>query len=188
MKHQTSFVNLPTNLVPVLSVFSWSTALLMLLLAVYLVYSGNVLEQKNVRLHNQHQKLQAKLALYENKYVDDKNQLTLEQYEHLKLRVEKLNNLTEFFGQDVSLILSRLETLVPPGSFLVSLSYRSLSDELILVIESADVSDLTQFVDRLETAELFSDVAIVRQDNVKNKGRAAVQFEIHMKNSANEKG
>lgn len=183
MKLQTSFVKSPANLIPALSILNWGAALLMLLMAVYLVYSGYAYKQENVLQQNQLQKLQTKLEVFESENARKTNQLTLEQFDRLKQRVTKINQLTEFSGQDISLLLSELEKQMPDKSYLVSLSYRSLSDELILVVESADVAKLTLFIDRLETSGLFREISIVRQDNVKHKGHAAVQFEVHLKNT-----
>lgn len=182
MKLKTSFVYAPTNLVPALALTSWGLALGMLVLAGYLILSGLEFQKMNTVLANEQHRLQVKLTT-----IHDVNeqQLTRERYELLKNRIATINRLTGMNGMDISWILSQLESLMPEQCYLQALNYRSVTDDLLLVIESADVSKLTQFIDQLETNGLFSDITIVRQDQVNIRGKKAVQFEIRLKSGKN---
>lgn len=182
MMLKTSFVNTPVNLVPALAISSWGLALGMLLLAAYLIFAGQEFQEKNAALANEHEKLQTKWA---SVYDVNKQQLSRERFDQLTSRIATINSLTELSGLDVSLILSQFERLMPDQTYLLSLNYRSVTDDISLVIESFEVAKLTRFIDQLEADSLFSNISIVRQDNVKIKNQTAVQFEVHLK-SANQ--
>ena len=184
MKLKTSFINTPVNLVPALAITSWGLAIGLLLLAIYLIFAGQQLQKKNIVLAEEQQKLNAKWTAV---YDVNKQQLTRKRFDQLKSRLATINQLTEMDGLDISLILSRLEGLMPDQFYLLSLNYRSVTDDLSLVIESSDVAKVAGFIDKLETDNLFGDISIVRQTHVSSKGRTAVQFEIHLK-SGNGRG
>jgi Tfp pilus assembly protein PilN len=185
MKLKTNFVNTPLNLVPLFSIINWGLALGLLILSIYLVLDGNRLQQKNIVLVDQQKKLNDQWLTVSDQ---SKQQLTRDRFDKLKIRFATINQLTEMTGQDVSLILSRLESLLPDQSYLLSLNYRSNTDELALVIESSDVGKLTDFIESLEKDKLFSDISIVRQDHVSRKGQTAVQFEVHVKSMTSMRG
>lgn len=185
MKLKTNFVNAPVNLLPAFCMTTWGFALVFLVLAVYFIFEGHQLQEKNIILVGQHGKLNEQWESVSDK---SKQQLTRDSFDKLKSRLAVINQLTEMTGQDVSLILSHLENLIPDQSFLLSLNYQSNADELSLLIESSDVEKLTDFIESLEKDKLFGHISIVRQDHVSRKGKAAVQFEVHVKSMINMGG
>lgn len=184
MKLKTSFVSTPLNLLPALAITSWGLATGLLALTIYLVFSGLQLEESTIALVEEQEKLNSKWTA---DYEVNKKQLTRQRFEQLKSRLNAVNQLTEMGRQDISLILSQLERLMPDQFYLLSLNYRSVTDDLSLVIESPDTAKVADFIDKLETDKLFADISIVRQMQVSNKGRTAVQFEVQLK-TRNQRG
>lgn len=185
MKLRTNFVTTPVNLVPVFYMATWGLALGFLVLSVYFIFDGHQLQEENIVLVGQQEKLNDQWVSVSDK---SKQQLTRDSFDKLKIRLAAINQLTEMTGQDVSVVLSHLEYLIPDQSYLLTLNYRSNTDELSLVIESSDVEKLTDFIESLEKDKLFGYISIVRQDHISRKGKAAVQFEVHVKSMINRRG
>ena len=184
MKLRTNFVDTPVNLVPVFYIATWGLALGFLLLSVYFIFDGHQLKQENIILVGQQEKLNNEWLSVSDK---SKQQLTRDSFDKLKIRLDVINQLTEMTGQDVSLILSHLEYLIPDQSYLITLNYRANTDELSLVIESSDVEKLTDFIESLEKDKLFGYISIVRQDQIIREGKTAVQFEVLVKSMINRR-
>lgn len=99
----------------------------------------------------------------------------------LKQRVALLNGLTGGRGQLFSVLLTRLEPLVPAETYLVSLHYRQRAGETQLVAEAARAEALTRFLLNLEKSDHFSEVLLTRQSLRTARGRKRLQFELRLK-------
>lgn len=98
----------------------------------------------------------------------------------LRARVRKLNELASTTGQTLSVLFSHLERMIPDGVWLVTLHYRSRENETRLVAEARQSDQLTEFMGKLESSGLFSQVLLTRRSQRAEDGHA-IQFEIQLR-------
>jgi Tfp pilus assembly protein PilN len=125
--------------------------------------------------------LEERLARYHNREIQQpKDLLPHEKLVDLRMRVQKLNQLTSTTGQTLPLLFLRIEKLIPDGVWIVTLQYRAHENESKLVAEANNAELLTEFMGRLERSEFFSQVLLTRQSQ-RAEDAHAIQFEIQLR-------
>jgi Tfp pilus assembly protein PilN len=125
--------------------------------------------------------LEERLARYRSREIKQPTDLLPhEKLVDLRMRVQKLNQLTSTTGQTLPLLFSRIEKLIPDGVWIVTLQYRSRENETKLVAEARNAELLTEFMGQLERSGFFSQVLLTRQSQ-RAEDENAIQFEIQLR-------
>lgn len=106
--------------------------------------------------------------------------LSEESLSELRNRVHKVNEITSTSGQALPLLLTRLESLLPDGVWVVTLQYRAVTNDSKLVAEAYQAEQLTEFMGRLEQSGDFSQVLLTHQTK-QSDNTNAIQFEIQLR-------
>lgn len=96
-------------------------------------------------------------------------------------RVAKINAAARTKGVPSTVLLSELETQLPPDAWLSSLHYRASEGEVRLVASARSAEPLSSFLLKLERSALFEAVMLMRETQLAGPGQASVQFEIRLK-------
>jgi len=99
----------------------------------------------------------------------------------LKRRVAAINSLTPYRGAPLTLVLSKLEELLPDSMWLASLHHRAREGDLMIVVEAGSAEQLTRFLQRLEQDPWFSGILLSKQTPQEVPGRNIVQSELRLK-------
>lgn len=133
------------------------------------------------QISSEEKELEERLARYRGREVaHPADLLPQDKLVELRVRVQKLNELTSTTGQTLPILFSHLEQLMPNGVWLVTLQYRSHENETKLVAEANQAEQLTEFMGQLERSGLFSQVLLTRQSQ-RAEDAHAVQFEIQLR-------
>jgi Tfp pilus assembly protein PilN len=126
--------------------------------------------------------LESQLAHYRSREVQKPADiLSYDQLVALRSRVRELNELTHTTSQTLPSLLLQLEEHIPDGVWLVNLQYRSRENGAKLVAEANQASQLTAFMERLESSGNFSQVLLTRQAQRSEGAQHAIQFEIQLR-------
>lgn len=176
MKLITNFVHPVGDAAPILAAASWAVVLIA-------VASTIALGVNAYSLRGEIPALKERLARVEMQAREAKTEdpPPREQLAALKRRVALLNGFAGGRGQLFSVLLTRLEPLMPAETYLVSLHYRQRAGETQLVAEAERAEVLTRFLLNLEKSGHFSEVLLTRQSLRTARGRKHLQFELRLK-------
>lgn len=96
-------------------------------------------------------------------------------------RVARLNSLARTTGVQGSVLLSELETLLPPQAWLTRWHYRATEGTVSLVAAAPTAEPLSAFLLKLERSALFEQTMLTREVQATGAGQGGVQFEIRLK-------
>lgn len=176
MKLTTNFVHPVGDAAPILAAASWVVVLMALASTIALAVNAYTLRGEIPALNEHLTRVQAQARAAKTDDPPPRAQLTA-----LKRRVALLNGLAGGRGQLFSVLLTRLEPLMPAETYLVSLHYRQRAGETQLVAEAQRAEVLTRFLLNLEKSEYFSEVLLTRQSLRTVRGRKRLQFELRLK-------
>ena len=108
-------------------------------------------------------------------------QLPYEQLVSLRTQIKALNEIMHTEGQPLSSLLLHIEEQIPDGVWLVNLQFRARENGAKLVAEANQIGVLTEFMERLESSEYFSQVLLTRQTQPSVGANIAIQFEIQLR-------
>lgn len=97
----------------------------------------------------------------------------------LRRRVASINAKIAGYGMPVSVLLAKIETLLPDQAIVLSLQQRRREGEIQMQVESSNTEMLTLFLSRLEKDPQFAEVLLVRQSQARD--RAGIQFELRLR-------
>jgi hypothetical protein len=178
MKLNVGFVAREDRAVPYLFVAVWVALLGILIISAWLVLSRFALVADNVAKTEQHDKLQWKLEKNRELLSDAPS---LQEFHRLQQRIAGINELAGQQGAGLSVILSRLEQLLPDQAYLTNLVYKPADDEMLLTVEAPSAEQLTGLLQAAEKSRRFSEVLLTRQSQEKRHGQRFIQFEIRLK-------
>ena len=180
MKLKTNFIKPVSGGVSVIGSLLWSTSILALIIAMWLLGSADTMRQQNQdlrgRLDQLIQRQQSEKTL-QNKTV------ARELMADLQARVISLNSLPGAQGQYVSSHLARFERLLPEDAYFLSLHHEQKRGQITLVAESPSIESLTGFLRKLEADPAIKDVLLQKQRQLGSDNNSRLQFEILIRES-----
>ena len=161
MKIETNFSNMPQP--PV----RWIVGLLALIVVLTIFYSVSLgVSSYQYREHSE-QLEKRKLKLGEHitamGEIKPDSLPDNQEFESFKKNAAVIESLNKNKGMDPSLVLARLEHVLPKAAYLVSVQYQRESGEVMLVAESARTAPLALFLHQLEQDAAFEGVLLLRQ-------------------------
>ena len=178
MSLNLSFVSCEYRAVPMLFVLVWSLLLLLLFIGGGLFVSRTELAEQTRKLADRQSELQEKLQQQRHEQGDAPS---LVQFKQLQQRIAAINELAGRQGAGLSVILSRMEQLLPDQAYLTSLIYRPAGNELLLTVEAPSAEQLTGLLQAAEASQRFSEVLLTRQSQETRRGERLIQFEIRLR-------
>lgn len=95
-----------------------------------------------------------------------------------KEQLKALGDLEKNRGIDPSLLMAKLEGVLPKSVYLASLQYQRESGEVLLLAESDSTASLALFLHQLEQEAGFSGVLLVRQLQEGDGNKKRIQYSI----------
>ncbi|MGD8712714.1 MAG: PilN domain-containing protein [Thiohalophilus sp.] len=178
MSLKLSFVSCETDAVPGLFVGAWVLLLSLLIFAAGMIVTRFELSAQNLDLADRQVELKNKL---EQQSELLKGGPSLSEFRQLQQRIAAINELAGRQGAGLSVMLSRIEELLPDQAYVTSLSYKPADNELLLTIEAPGAEQLTGLLQAAEKSGRFSEVQLSRQSQEKRGNRRVIQFEIRLR-------
>lgn len=157
----TNFSTMPKAPVRLLSIILAGLALVSLLFFGWLILAANELSSKSVDLQSLQTKLDKRVA--ETKSTPQTAMPNSAEIKAFQAKVALLNQLDEGTGLPASLVLAKLEKLLPGSAWLINFRYQRELGEINLTTESRQTAPLALFLHRLEKSDDFKQVLLVRQ-------------------------
>ena len=181
MKLHTNFITPLPNLIPWLRLVFYFCALLGFALTGLFLFQGIQAQRQIIPLQQHLAKLEKRKAQLKPNRV---RLPAMKKMEQVRQQVTELNRLSGGTGWPLARMLTRLEQLLPPYVYLVSLHHRQQNGEVKLIAVGRRADTLTSFLKRLEQEPHFSDVLLVRQTQKRRAGRVYIQYEVKLKERA----
>lgn len=181
MSLKLSFVPCEYRAVPVVFIVVWTLLLLLLITGAGLLVARAELAEQSRELAGRQVQLQEKLAQQRREQGDAPS---LAQFEQLQQRIAAINELSGRQGAGLSVLLSRMEQLLPDQAYLTNLIYRPAGNELLLTVEAPSAEELTGLLQAAEASQRFSEVLLTRQRQETRRGQRLIQFEIRLRAAA----
>jgi len=135
-----------------------------------------------MRLHDKAFALEKQLAgLMEGRGTDVAGLPAPEDISRIKDQVDEVNALFPGYRGSLSVLLSKLEELLPDDIYLIHINYKPRLSEMQLVAEGDQLETLARFLHRLERDRSFDDVLLTKQTHRKSKGMAKLQFHVSIR-------
>lgn len=174
MKFSFNFVHRVDRMTPYLAGFFMLIGIAMAIASLLLIISAREVSSEISDVKN-------RLARYKSHEIKRTTTLLSEgSLSDLRGRVHKVNEITSTPGQALPLLLTRLESLLPDGVWVVTLQYRAVTNDSKLVAEAYQAEQLTEFMGRLEQSGDFSQVLLTHQSKQADN-TDAIQFEIQLR-------
>lgn len=91
-------------------------------------------------------------------------------------KLDVLSKLDTSIGIDTSIVMSRLERILPDDAYLVSFQYERESGDVKLTVESQFTTSMSRFLQSIESNKQFNDVLLVRQLQTGEGGQRRAQY------------
>lgn len=176
MKIATNFVSPAQQAARPLQMLSWLAAGLLLVLCAWLVRDALDLRAGLPELR---QRVARSASLVEASPVQALP--AQRELNRTRERVARLNAVARTTGVQSSVLLSELETLLPPQAWLTRWHYRATEGTVSLVAAAPSAEPLSAFLLKLERSALFEQAMLMREVQPTGAGQGGVQFEIRLK-------
>ncbi len=177
MKLTTSFSPPVGNLAPWLAAVFWAITLVIGVMSIWSVVAARGMQQEKPALRERLGQIEDR----KQKAVSQEKLPSAKDLAALKQRVALVNSLAGHRGWSTSVLLAKLEKLLPKQAALASLHHKTKEGEVVIVAESRNVEILTAFLLKLEQEPHFAEVLLTKQARHKAMGRKSVQFEVRIK-------
>lgn len=176
MKIRTNFSQqstLPVNLI----IGSLSLAILLFIyISIDLVLTAYQYHTESGDLLVRKLKLEEKLTAMGN--IKAVSLPEIRDFDVFKKQLKDLGDLEKMRGIDPSLMMAKLERILPKSVYLASMQYRRESGEVTLLAESGSTASLALFLHQLEGETGFSNVLLVRQLQEGDGNNKRIQYSI----------
>lgn len=152
------------------------TALFTLFVSIKLVISTYKYHEYSGQLEKRKLKLTERITAMGD--ITPKSLPDNQEFEAFKNKASIIESLHKNKGMNPSLVLARLERVLPKAAYLVSLQYQRESGEVMLVAEAEQTAPLALFLHQLEQDDAFDGVLLLRQFQEEEKGRKRIQYSI----------
>lgn len=180
MKLKTNFIKPVSGGVAVIGSILWSTSILALIIAMWLLGSVDAMRQQNQELRG---RLDQLIQRQQSEMASQNKTVAKEQMADLRARVISLNSLPGAQLQYVSSHLARFERLLPEDAYFLRLHHEQKRGQITLVAESPSIESLTGFLRKLEADPAIQDVLLQKQRQLDSDNNSRLQFEILIRES-----
>lgn len=161
MKIQTNFSNIPTPPVVLISNLIWGITLLVVLVSIGLGISAYRFNQDTEALQDTKLKLDERLSAMGETTANPVTNTV--EFQAFRKHVAAISKLGKNKGMNPSLIMAKLEQILPNSVYLLSFQYQGETGDVILTAESKRTASLALFLRQLELEPAFNEVLLLRQ-------------------------
>lgn len=176
MKIQTNFSDMPQAPVRWVAGLLLLSAVAMIFSSVSLGISAYKYREYSTQLETRKLKLAERITA-----MGDITPDTLpdnQEFENFKKNAAVIESLDKNKGMDPTLVLARLERLLPKPVYLVNVQYLRETGEVLLVAEAAKTAPLALFLHQLEQEAAFGGVLLLRQLQEGEGSQRRIQYSI----------
>lgn len=176
MKVEINFSSMPNAPVKLLSSLLSGAAGITLLLCIWFTVSARDFTARTQAMQATQVKLGKRIA--DMKQTPGSKLPDSTQISAFKEKVALINSLDKGEGMHTSLVLAKLEGLLPGSAYLINFRYQREPGEIMLTAESAKTAPLALFLHRIEKSEAFSHVLLIRQLQAGPDNNKRIQYSI----------
>lgn len=176
MKAIINFTHPVGRYIPVIGMILWLSNIIAIVSIVVLNIETHKKNQDLVALEKTIQQYRKRQQDFAGIQFPSSKQLT-----DIQHRVAMINKMVQTKSWEATLVLNKLEAIIPKEIYLTDFYYSQRAKESRISAETDATKNLSTFLHALESNPAFKEVLLIKQSHTKKKNKTLISFDLRLK-------